>query len=488
MDEQNIKEFYQNWQERIPHFAAGYIFDENKNLLPTRYVFSRFKKILEQFLANNLEQHEKIIILPGIRGVGKTTLLMQIFKIEKFLQSRDGNLLKALPILEERFYLDVSKLKLSGISLNDFFNFYERIKGFRFEDVSKKHLILLDEIHYDEDWGLFLKTIFDRTKGHKNILIIATGSSAINLRMNPDLSRRTTIEEVYPMKFSEYLILKYKKYPIKNLSSELQESVFNSQKAKEVYKALKNKSLQVDRFFINLSQDVEKEFFEIGNFPFTIDIMNKIKALELTKNVINNIIIKDVITLKKFTTPTIAKINTLLYLLANSDLISYEKLRCSLKIPEFRTLDSLIEVLIMSGILIKIKSYGKTYGSARKTPKLLFIAPSLRAAVLDNNFLTGIEGKKLEDYFALIYTKDLKNKLAIDLAYDIAKGGADFVLTMKDRSRITIEVGFNKKEIYQVVNTQKKINGKYGIVFGSKNLELRNDSIVKIPLKYLLLI
>ncbi len=488
MDEQNIKEFYQSWQERTSQLVEGYIYDENKKLLPTRYTFSYFKRVLEDFLANNIEEHEKIIILPGIRGVGKTTLLMQFLKIEKFLRVNDKNLLQNLPHLEERFYLDVSKLKLAEISLNDFFNFYERIKDFNFENLSKKYLILLDEIHYDDSWGLFLKNIFDRTKGHKNVLLIVTGSSAINLRMNPDLSRRTTVEEIYPMKFNEYLILKHSKYPIKHLSSDLQEIIFNSSRAEEVYSALKKKSLEIDKFFINLPSRVEEEFFEIGSLPFTIGVANKIKSLELTKNVINSIIVKDVITLKKFTTQTITKINTLLYLLANSDLISYEKLQRSLKIPEFRTLESLIEVFIMSGILIKVKSYGKTYESVRKTPKLLFIAPSLRAAILDNTFLSSIEGKKLEDYFALIYTKNLKNKMAVDISYDIAEGGADFVLTLKDRNKIVTEIGFNKEEIGQVVNTQKKINGKYGIVFGSKNLELVNNSIVKIPLKYLLLI
>lgn len=231
----------------------------------------------------------------------------------------------------------------------------------------------------------------------------------------------------------------------------------------------------------------EEEFFEIGSFPFTIHVTNKTKAAEIIKNVLTNIIYKDIISLKKFKTETIAKIYDLLYLLANSDVTSYEKLQKSLKI-DGRTLYSLIEILIMSGILIKIKSYGRTYGSTRKTPKLLFIAPSLRSAILDNNFLPGIEDKKLEDYFALIYAKDLKEKFAYELSYDAAERGADFVLTLKDRSKIVIEVGFNKEEVKQVENTRTKVKGKYGLVFGSSNLELVNDSIVKIPLKYFLLV
>ncbi|MBU4481070.1 hypothetical protein KKH59_02015 [Patescibacteria group bacterium] len=71
---------------------------------------------------------------------------------------------------------------------------------------------------------------------------------------------------------------------------------------------------------------------------------------------------------------------------------------------------------------------------------------------------------------------------------NLAEGGADFVLTLKDRSSIVIEVGFNKNEIEQVKNTMKKVKSRYGLVFGSSELELIDNSIVKVPLKFLLLI
>ncbi|OQX70751.1 hypothetical protein B6D52_03545 [Candidatus Parcubacteria bacterium 4484_255] len=170
-------------------------------------------------------------------------------------------------------------------------------------------------------------------------------------------------------------------------------------------------------------------------------IENKQKAIEKIKSVIDGIIVKDIVTLQRFKTQTIAKLGDLLYLLAQSDSISYSKLKEALKIERVETLESLIEVLIMSGILMKVKTYGKTCGSTRKTPKFLFVTPSLRSAMLNNIYLSGIEGKKLEDYFTLIYLKDLKSysKYAINLSYDLAEGGADFVLTLKDRSNIVIE-------------------------------------------------
>jgi len=491
MNEEKLENFYKNWLKNLPKLSEGYIYDNNKNLHPTRYIFSYFKKLINNFLTDKINEFEKIVLLPGIRGVGKTTLLMQIYKIEKFLNpndSRDIEILKNLNKLDYRFYFDVSKFHFEQITLNEFFKFFEKVNNFNFVSLDKKIILLLDEVHFDENWSLFLKVLFDNIKGHKNLLVIATGSSALNLKISADLMRRATLQELFPMKFNEYLILKHSIYPVKNLSEYLREALFNSKNAKEVFKKLKNKQLEVDRFFANLPPDCEDDFFKNGGFPFVARLQNEVEIIEKIKNVINGIITKDILTLKKFKTETISKINDLIYLLANSDLISYEKLLNTLRIENIRTLTALLDVLMMSGILIKVKGYGKTYGSTRKTPKYLFITPSLRNAVLGGIFIQGIEGKKLEDYFALIFEKDLNKKLAYGLSYDTAEGGADFILTLNDRSNIVIEVGFNKEETNQVEFTMKKVKSRYGLVFGSKELELVNNSILKIPLRFLMLI
>ena len=491
MNEEKLENFYKNWLKNLPKLSEGYIYDNNKNLHPTRYIFSYFKKLINNFLTDKINEFEKIVLLPGIRGVGKTTLLMQIYKIEKFLNpndSRDIEILKNLNKLDYRFYFDVSKFHFEQITLNEFFKFFEKVNNFNFVSLDKKIILLLDEVHFDENWSLFLKVLFDNIKGHKNLLVIATGSSALNLKISADLMRRATLQELFPMKFNEYLILKHSIYPVKNLSEYLREALFNSKNAKEVFKKLKNKQLEVDRFFANLPPDCEDDFFKNGGFPFVARLQNEVEIIEKIKNVINGIITKDILTLKKFKTETISKINDLIYLLANSDLISYEKLLYTLRIDNIRTLNALLDVLIMSGILIRVKGYGKTYGSTRKTPKYLFITPSLRNAVLGGIFIQGIEGKKLEDYFALIFEKDLNKKLAYSLSYDTAEGGADFILTLNDRSNIVIEVGFNKEETNQVEFTMKKVKSRYGLVFGSKELELVNNSILKIPLRFLMLI
>lgn len=492
MDRVKIEQFYTKWQTTLPQRIEGYIFDEKMKRLPARFVFGKFKTAVEKLLENSLLETEKIVLMPGIRGIGKSTLLAQTYALEKYLEPKNDTALSKMGQLDERLYLDVSQLRAEQISLQDFFNYYEEVKVFNFEKPQKKILLLLDEVHFDDNWGLFLKTLFDRTKGHRDLLVIATGSSALQINMIADLGRRSEIWEVFPMKFSEYLVLKYGQQPIAGLSDDLQAILFDSSDAQTVFDRLTSTSSLVNRFWAeSVPHQSESDFFEFGSFPSVLKIENKQNAVEKVKSVIDGIIAKDIIKLNNFETPTIAKIADLLYLLAQSDLVSYTKLQAALKISRMETLDSLIDALVLSGILIKVKTYGTTYGSTRKTPKLLFITPSLRSAVLNNIYISGIEGKKLEDYFALIFQKNIKMNQTLGaprLTYDLAEGGADFVVTLKDRSNIVIEIGFSEEEVRQVEQTMKKVTSRYGLVFGSSKLEIVNSTVVKIPLRYLLLI
>lgn len=494
MNREKIESFYTKWQLTLPHRIAGYIYDENKKLFTPRFVFSKFKTLIKKFLKDQLLESEKIILIPGIRGIGKTTLLSHLYAIEKFLKPEDKDILERIGTLDERIYLDVSQLYAEQISLQDFFNFYEELKEFHFEKPEKKILILLDEVHFDERWDVFLKNLYDRTKGHKDILVIATGSSAIHINMVTDLKRRVDLWRILPMKFNEYLILKYNKSFIqRDYSENLNKILFYSSNAKEVYEHLKTEEKRIWRYFINeIPKDALKDFFEMGSFPSVLKMENKLKALEQIKSVIDGMIVKDILNIKRFESQTIAKIHSLLYALAQSDLINYNTLQTTLKIQSAETLEKLMEVLIMCEILVKVPTYRESYKSTRKTPKFLFITPSLRSAILNYHYPSNIEGKKLEDYFALIYEEELKEHHVFGksiLSYDLAEGGADFILTLKDKSNIVIEVGFHKETIKQVEKTMKKVKKpRYGLVIGSNTLELIENSIVKVPLRFLMLI
>jgi predicted AAA+ superfamily ATPase len=100
-----------------------------------------------------------------------------------------------------------------------------------------------------------------------------------------------------------------------------------------------------------------------------------------------------------------------------------------------------------------------------------------------NNF----KGKLLEDVIGLYLHRILNLYNDVSLTYDSAKAGADFILRTGEK-KFVIEVGFGDKKIDQVRYTLQRIKGNCGIVIcGTDKLSFQ-DNILKIPLKYFLLL
>ncbi len=117
-------------------------------------------------------------------------------------------------------------------------------------------------------------------------------------------------------------------------------------------------------------------------------------------------------------------------------------------------------------------------------------------SILSGIIPSEVKGKILEDYSALIFTKDFSKKkvdtINFEILYDSSQNGADFILRAAKKKEIVIEIGYTKKDkgVRQIKNTAKKLsNFAYGIIIAQENkLELINEKIVKIPLKIWLMI
>lgn len=478
MDKLKLEGFYRLWQFQLDDFLAGYLYSESKKTNPKREIFFEYIGLIGRFVKNKTNEIEKINLLSGIRGVGKTTLLAQLYKAGKSLTGR----------IREQIYLDVSRLAAEKISLNDFFNFYETVKDFHWETTEKKIIIYLDEVHYDADWGLFLKNLFDRTKNHNNVLVIATGSSALKIKLNPDLSRRSMIKEIYPLKFNEFLSLKENIVIPAGLSGRLAGGFLSGRPIATIYQLANREQKTVNRFFADLPPNIEEEFLLSGGFPFVLKLKNNRQlAYELVSGVVEKLITKDILELKRFNSETIAKITDILYLIAGSDTTNYKKLCATVKM-DYRSARSVIEALIYSGILFEAKSCGEKFVKVRKPAKLLFISPTLRASLLKGILPPEIKGKLLEDYSALLFRRHFKG----EVLYDSAAGGADFILRGGSKKETVIEIGYGAKThgVKQILFTAKKLKNFVSGMVVSEDEELRpaGESVIKLPLKFWLMI
>ena len=134
-------------------------------------------------LMSRIDWKNRLILLMGARGTGKTTMLLQRMKT-------------AFPDSQEALYLSLDHLWFKTHSV------YEAVEAH--VQNGGTH-VFLDEVHYLEDWERLIKNLYD---DFPSLHIVYTGSSVLKLRKaQADLSRRQS-EYVLPgLSFIEYMEL-----------------------------------------------------------------------------------------------------------------------------------------------------------------------------------------------------------------------------------------------------------------------------------------
>lgn len=438
--------------------------------------FYRLDKYLKDFLEG--ERESRWVIMPGLRGVGKTTILAQLFfKCKKVLKSNHV------------LYITVDDIMTAGLNLSEVLTGYETILGKSFESQPDPIILFIDEVQQDPKWAAVLKSMYDKAR---NVFVVCTGSSAVQLQTNADVARRGIFEKLYPLNFSEYEMLKRRKFPDPGLKQAIKEAVYDSSSAAEVHTRLGTLEKRVmDQWSKFEEKDID-EFLSTGTLPFTFRAQDS-NIHERIGRLIDRMIAKDIPELGKFDSKTLASIKKLLFMMADSsDGFSINK-ACSTLGMDRATLTSVLEALEKAEIIIKVPPHGSGFVVARKPAKYLFMSPAIRMSLLsitglDETFLNR-RGKLLEDVSALHFYREFVSNGVGGFTYDTAEGGSDFILQITNKKQIAIEIGMGDKDFSQVKKTLDKVKCDYGLIFcasGSVNLS-EQDNIVKIPHRYFLL-
>lgn len=175
--------------------------------------FEEITTFIDEFIdGNNVNRY---IVLPGIGGVGKTTILFQVY--DYLMNQKNIN-------PEQILYFSCEELnKIEDCDIYDTIKYY--IKTFHNSSLltlDEKIFLLIDESHFDKDWSISGKLITDKSK---NIFAIFTGSSAINLEYNAETARRMIRYPITPLNYSQHLKLKYNYHT--DISNDLIDLVFN---------------------------------------------------------------------------------------------------------------------------------------------------------------------------------------------------------------------------------------------------------------------
>lgn len=157
----------------------------------------------KRYLFDQVPWNEQLLGIKGLRGVGKTTLMLQ------YIKSQYG-------LSEKALY----------ISLDDLYFTQNNIVDLAEDFLSRggEHLFI-DEVHKYPIWSVELKNIYDY---FKKLKVVFTGSSLLEiLNSRSDLSRRALIFQLQGMSFREYLNFhlsaNFQSYPLNDILNNHQD-------------------------------------------------------------------------------------------------------------------------------------------------------------------------------------------------------------------------------------------------------------------------
>lgn len=219
---------------------------------------------------------QRMIGIRGLRGTGKTTLLLQYLK---FHLKAKGLYVTA----DHPYFYDHSLLELADQ--------FEKDGG---------TTLLIDEIHKYPRWSAELKNLYD---GYPNLKIIFTASSALEIQKGEaDLSRRVITYELPGLSFREYLHLHY-------------NYEFNPVSLKDIFS---KSNVLIEKILRDLKPlPLFKKYLIHGYFPFSKDDTQAEFAIKLNQ-VINTVLESDLAIIEGYTAGNVINLKKLLGVLSES--------------------------------------------------------------------------------------------------------------------------------------------------------------------------
>jgi predicted AAA+ superfamily ATPase len=230
-----------------------------------------------RYLIEKIDWQDRLIIIKGARGVGKTTLLLQHIKQEYGLS-------------EEMLYVSLDDIWFAENRLTDLTHDFVQHGG--------THLYL-DEVHKYPDWAQEIKNIYD---DYPSLHIVATSSSALYLfQAQGDLSRRAVQYELPELSLREYIQLTSDvQFPTYTLEQVLSDHVKISAGIADKIRPLK----------------YLRQYYTQGNYPYVIENPdNYTTRLQQTAQAILEV---DLPAILNIDYSSVTKLKRLLYVIATS--------------------------------------------------------------------------------------------------------------------------------------------------------------------------
>lgn len=342
-----------------------------------------------RYLYSQINWDDRLIMIKGARGVGKTTMLRQRIK-ERF--GPNGTAL----------YASCDNLWFTDNRIVDLVPWHY--------DHGGTHLYL-DEIHrYGGNWQVELKNIYD---SYPDYHIVFTGSSMIHLDSAlADLSRRCLPYRLYGLSFREYL--NFAGYA--NLSPLSLADVLDSNHKAEwaIINVLPEKVLSL------FSRYLGKGYYPFYDPDHTGEYYGRIERL------IDTTINQDIPSIETVEQETLHKLSRLLYVMSTDVPFTLNVQSLSQKIQVSRnSIIKMFELLDKGGILRCLYSGWRSPKSVAKPGKILFDNTDIMAALSTLNEIGTVRETFVASMLAPAHKlyEPPKGDLLVDEKYLLEIGG-----------------------------------------------------------------
>ena len=385
-------------------------------------LFADFYRLLERYaqftqmryLYEAINWNERLILIRGPKGSGKTTMLMQHIQHAYLDKSKV-------------LYCSVDHLWFASHTLLDLAEYAYT------HDIS--HLFF-DEIHKYKDWSREIKNIYD---SYPTLHVVITGSNALEIsRQKHDLSRRCSVYTMRGLSFREYLKLEgVADLPIVSLED------------------IVTRHLDICRD-ITIRQNIKvllhfERYIKEGYYPFYRD--ETTNYYERLSQVIDTIIFNEIPAVSNLEYESVYKIKPLLAILAQQNPYTLNiSALCKTLTVSRNVLLKLLDLLDQAALIRRLYADSDGWGQINKPEKILFDNTNLMYALSPNADV----GTLRETFCASMLAKDHKTAMPQkgDLLVD---------------KQLLLEVGGRTKGYAQIANIPNSFIVADGIDLGFEN-------------------
>lgn len=418
--------------ENLTKFNDFWTLKKVKESLLKPYKRPLFNKLLEYL------KDRQILLVTGLRRVGKTTLFYQL--IQELIDRKI-----------EPFNILYFSFDEESENIEDVLETYkEKVLKSNFEKIDRLY-VFLDEIQKARDWQNKLKIYYDL---YPNIKFFISGSASVSLQKK---SKESLAGRIYdfilkPLDFKEFLEFKGVKFDLKKI---------------EVYKG------QIKPLFF--------DYLRKGGFPEIVNENDDEKIKSYIKNsIIERIIYRDLPI--EFGLKDIELLKILIEMVAKNPgmILNYDRLSIDLK-KNKRTIINYISYLEYAMIFKLVHNYRKGFLiSSRKLRKIYLTNSALSLIFVEDFYAESFLEKIIEEI--VINEIDVKNYYRNSYEIDA------IIKTKKDT--LPIEVKYGKVETKGMLKFLIEFSIKKGIIVTKdvfKEEKFENKKISFIPIWIFLL-